>query len=100
MKCIFSVFQDESYSVVIEKNCAYIKYEDEIESLDVCSRDCFNTLISLFSLKEGWVSEDCINPIYIVEFFSDKGKEKYDFRSNVPSNFAFFSAFIYRLVGE
>ena len=52
MKCVFSVLSEDSYSVVIEDKKAYIEYDDDVQSLDVSSRDCFNTLISLFSLKE------------------------------------------------
>ena len=100
MKCVFSVLKDKFYSVSIENNRAYIECDNNVQSLNVSFRDCFNTLISLFSLKEDWVSEKCVNPVFKIEFINDDIKEEYAFKNEVPDNFNFFNAYINRLVGE
>lgn len=100
MKCVFSVLSDDSFSVVIETDKAYVEYVDEVQYLDVSSRYCFNTLISLFSLKESWISEKSGNPFYKIEFINGEYKEEYVFKDKFPSNFSFFNAYIYKLVGD
>jgi hypothetical protein len=88
-------------SVIIDTTKAILKLDDEEQILDVSSKDCFNTLISLFALKEKWefnTSRDCV---YTVIFNNKKDTETYSFSVNsLPDNWNVFLLYISRLVGE
>ena len=101
MKCEVSLIDDNYLvsSVIIEKDRVYLKKGKEKQSLNVNFRDCFNTLISLFSLKESWHQVNCLDPFYQVEFEWDGCSEIYNFGGELPSNFYIFLAYINKLVG-
>lgn len=98
MNCVFTVINKEIFStVVIEKDKVYLLDNNDKQVLDVESKTCFNTLISLYSLKENWEKKECLNVVYSVTFDSDT----YAFDSvSVPDNFYMFLGYISRLVGE
>ena len=100
MKCVYSVLLDRGYSVTIEKDKVYIQNNTEKQALDMDSKACFNTLISLFSLKESWENKKCDRPIYKIEFENKGNTEIYLFDSEVPFNFSFFQAYVHKLVGD
>ena len=102
MKCTYSMIDEVGlvFTIIIETNRAILKKGVEKQTLDVSPRDCFNTLISLFSLKDSWKNDICYNPFYQVEFVTDDVVEEYNFDSNVPDNFSLFQAYINKLVGE
>lgn len=72
------------------------------EKIDVITsfEDRFNTLVTLFSLKEDWDNnEDIIGKYKII--FKDNIEETYIFsEENLPSNFGMFYGFIARLLGD
>ena len=98
MKCVYSVKKDNIISsVVIKKDRVYFIENDERQSLDVDFKLCFNTLISLYSLKENWRKTKCIDPLYIINF----DDEEYCFDlNNLPDNFFMFVGYIDKLVGK
>ena len=102
MKCTYSVVGEEGIvsTVIIETNKVTLRKGKERQTLNVNSRDCFNTLISLFSLKDSWSINNCYNPFYQIEFVSNDIVEEYNFDSNVPDNFSLFQTYINKLVGE
>ncbi len=98
MKCIFITNDKEIFStVVIEKDKVYLMNYNDKQVLDVDSKTCFNTLISLYSLKESWKKKECTNVTYRITFENDS----YEFDGvNLPDNFYMFLGYISRLVGE
>lgn len=102
MKCTYSIVGEEGIvsTVIIETNKVTLKKGKEKQTLGVSPRDCFNTLISLFSLKDSWNIENCYHPLYQIEFVNDDVVEEYNFDSDVPDNFSLFQAYINKLVGE
>lgn len=100
MKCIYSVLKNDFYRVVIEKDIVYIEDRYERKELSVSKNDCITTLFSLFSLKENWISEECDDPIYKIDFINGEKVCEYTFESMVPSNFYFFSSFVVNLIGD
>ena len=102
MKCTYSIVGEEGIvsAVTIETNKVILKKGRERQILNVNPRDCFNTLISLFSLKDSWNMSNCYHPFYQIEFVNDDIVEEYNFDSNVPDNFSLFQAYIAKLVGE
>ena len=103
MKCKYYVFGDNNsgYSICIDANSLILQKNGEIENLSASEAQCFNTLISLFSLKNNWIKKDCLNPIYRVDFECDGKKEIYVFDiASVPSNWLMFVGYISKLVGD
>lgn len=98
MKCVFCINNREIFStIVIEKDKVYLLDNNDKQVLDVDSKTCFNTLISLYSLKESWQKKECLKWVYKISFENDV----YEFDGvNVPDNFYMFLAYISRLVGE
>lgn len=87
--------------VVIEKGRVVIGEKDNEEVLNVDFKECFNTLISLFALKNSWEKEECVNPIYQVNFIKEEQKEKFQFSiENLPDNWSMFLSYISKLVGD
>lgn len=98
MRCVFSVNNSGIFSsVVVEKDKVYLLSNNEKQVLDINSKTCFNTLISLYSLKESWKRKECIDVKYKINF--DNELYKFD-GIDVPDNFYMFVAYINRLVGE
>ena len=98
MKWIYEVRDDFSTSIVVIEKDKVILYENGVqEILDVDLSKCFNTLISLYSLKEDWKKTSNLNYIYRISF--DKEVYEYDL-SDIPENFLMFISYINRLVGE
>ena len=56
MKCKYFVISNNKLvsGVFIDSSKVVIKTEETEQTLDVTSKVCFNTLISLFSLKDSW----------------------------------------------
>jgi hypothetical protein len=103
MKCKYFVISNNKLvsSVLIDSSKVVIKTEDKEQTLDVTSKVCFNTLVSLFSLKDSWSHVSCKEPIYQIEFDDNKGKDVYTFDINcIPSNFSMFLGYISKLVGD
>lgn len=102
MKCTYSVVGEEGlvFTAIVETNKVTLKKGNEKQTLDVNPRDCFNTLISLFSLKDSWCMNNCYHPFYQIEFVNDDVVEEYNFDSDVPDNFSLFQSYIDKLVGE
>ena len=101
MKCVYSIVGENEFvfNVIIETNKVVLNKRNEEQSLDVDAKECFNTLISLFSLKDSWELRACSNPLYKIEFEKDGEIEIYTFDSNIPENFDLFQAYINRLLG-
>lgn len=101
MKCeIISFNYNSSYRIVVEINKVYIEDMEERQVLDIDSKTCFNTLVSLFSLKEKWVKKEIYTPLYKVIFEQNRKVEIFEFGIDVPENWDFFIAYIRKLVGE
>lgn len=103
MKCKYFVISNNKLvsGVFIDNSKVIIKREENEQTLDVTSKVCFNTLISLWSLKDNWSQVSCKEPLYQIEFEDDKGKNFYAFDANsIPSNFPMFLSYISRLVGD
>lgn len=103
MKCKYFVISNNKVvsSVFIDSSKVVIKTEENEQTLDVTSKVCFNTLISLFSLKDSWPRFSCKEPIYQIEFEDNKGKKVYQFDFNcIPENFPMFLGYISKLVGD
>ena len=101
MKCEFVSFDDGIISkVIIEVGKICINEGKEEQVLEIDSKTCFNTLISLFSLKEKWKKEEIVNPLYKVCFEMNGKIDVFEFEIDVPENWGFFMAYISRLVGE
>jgi hypothetical protein len=103
MKCEYFVTRSGGYisSIVIEKDNVYLKEGNEKQVLDVDSKQCFNTLISLYSLKSSWINSECLRPIYKVCFEEQGECNIYNFDVNsLPENWLLFMAYINKLVGD
>jgi hypothetical protein len=68
------------------------------EIIDCSKEDRINTLISLFSCKEKWSSNDISNPKYDLYFEANGDIQRYSFDKGLPSNWLLFNAYINRLV--
>ena len=81
MKCKYFIISNNKLvsSVLIDSSKVVIKTEDKEQTLDVTSKVCFNTLVSLFSLKDSWPLISCKEPVYQIEFEDSKGKMIYQF---------------------
>lgn len=103
MKCTYIIFDDIDgfKKIEISKNEVSIYSEDDKITLDVDSMTVFNTLISLFSLKDSWKKKSAFNEIYWVIFENGVEKEEYKFNiNNLPDNWLLFISYINRLVGD
>jgi len=103
MKCKYTIMRNGGYisSVDIENDKIYVEEGNEKQVLDIDSKTCFNTLISLFSLKSSWSSTWCYKPVYQIEFENKGVKEVYEFdASSTPDNWLMFVGYIGKLVGE
>ena len=103
MKCKYYVIGDNGFTfcAFIDNNGVGISRGNEIQMLGVAQKKCFNTLISLFSLKNNWNKKDCENPVYKIVFENGEKQDVYFFdASNVPNNFVMFTNYISKLVGE
>lgn len=103
MKCKYFVISNNKVvsSVFIDSSKVVIKTEENEQTLDVTSKVCFNTLVSLFSLKDSWAFISCKEPVYQIEFEDNKGKKVYQFDFNfIPENFPMFLSYIAKLVGD
>ena len=98
MKCSYRVL-DGCFGVYIDERGVWIEKDGKVNFRDISFANCFNNLISLFSLKEEWENKKCLKPIYQISFEKEK-KETFVFGENVPSNFSLFLAYIHKLVGE
>ena len=97
MRCVFSVNNGNVFSnVVIEKDGVCFINNNGKQVLDVDSKTCFNTLISLYSLRERWKKIECFAPVYKISFENEI--YEFDF-NNLPDNFCLFLSYISRLVG-
>ena len=103
MKCKYFVISNNKVvsSIFIDSSKVVIKTEENEQTLDVTSKVCFNTLISLFSLKDSWSFVSCKEPVYQIEFEDNKGNNVYQFDFNcIPENFSMFLSYIAKLVGD
>lgn len=101
MKCEFVSFDTGLVSkIIIEIGKVYISEGEEEQVLDVDSKICFNTLISLFSLKDSWEKRKCPSCLYQVSFKNGGKIEIFKFDNKLPNNWSLFMSYISRLVGE
>ena len=103
MKCEYFVIREGGFisRVVIETGKVTLNEEGNEENLDVDFKESFNTLISVFSLKNSWKKEKCFNPVYQVNFVKENCKETFQFEvENLPDNWSMFLAYISKLVGD
>lgn len=103
MKCKYYILGDDGLvsGVSISTNEAEITRGNERQILSASNKECLNTLICLFSLKNNWNKEECYEPVYKVVFENGNKQEVYFFDvSNVPDNFVMFQGCIDKLVGE
>ena len=103
MKCKYYVLGDNgfTFSVFVDGNSIEISKGNEMQMLNSSKKECFNTLISLFSLKNSWDKKDCSNPVYKIVFENGERQDVYFFDAcNVPNNFVMFTNYINKLVGE
>lgn len=68
------------------------------EVIDSSKEERINTLISLFSCKEKWNSNQVNNPKYDLYFEADGNIERYSFNNGLPLNWLIFNAYINRLI--
>ena len=85
--------------ICLNKDKLEIKSFDDVLLVDCTYKDRLNCLLTLFTFKEDWVSEDCDNYIYKVKFDNNGDVDVYCF-NNVPSNFNLFMGHLVRLIGE
>ena len=103
MKCTYTIINNRGLlnSIVIERDKLFIIEGENKQQIDASSEKCFNTLISLFALKESWINRrPCKHPLCIVQFESNNKVEIFKFNNDMPDNFSFFVAFISKLVGD
>lgn len=100
MKCVFSVLADDGYTFIIENDKVCFCDDGNIKTLNVDRKSCFNTLVSLFSLKESWKASECENPLYKIVFYNGDKNEEFLFDLVAPFNFSLFTGYISRLVGR
>lgn len=86
--------------IYLDKDELKIKSFDDVLVVDSTYKDRLNCLLTLFVLKEDWVSEeDSDGYVYKVCFDNNGDIDMYYF-NNVPSNFNLFLGHLVRLIGE
>ena len=68
--------------IVIDNKGVYIEDRKEKQIIDVDSKECFNTLASLYSLKENWNKEKCERPVFKILFEEALTTQVYSFNLN------------------
>lgn len=103
MKCEYFMIRDDGFicRVIIEKGKLIIKKENNEQVFEVDLKESFNSLVSLFAIKNSWKKEVCVNPIYQVNFVKEDEKEIFQFNiETLPDNWSMFLAYVSKLVGD
>ena len=88
--------EQDSYVISLSSEEMYVESMGKSLKINTKYEDRVNALISLFSCKNSWISED--NGYYQVTFILKDNKEEYEFK-NVPDNWELFMAYITKLAG-
>lgn len=91
--------EDFSKFIYIDEHEVFIQENDEKQVIETSYKDRFNTLISLFGLKNNWKNNSEGSPLYEIVFENNDNKEYYSF-SNIPDNFMMFMGYVVKLVGD
>ena len=100
MRLVMKINAPESASTIIniDEECVYIESSSDKLLIDTKYEDRFNTLISLFALKNEWSTSSDYS-MYEILFEKDGNIENYSF-NEVPDNWLLFNSYIVRLVGD
>lgn len=100
MRLVMKINAPESVSTIIniDEECVCIESSSDKLLIETKYEDRFNTLVSLFALKNEW-SKSSDHSMYEILFEKDSDVEKYSF-NEAPDNWLLFNSYIVRLVGN
>jgi len=101
MKVVIKLNFKETFSkfIYIDEQEVFIQENNERQIIETTYRDRFNTLISLFGLKNNWKNSKDSVPLYEIMFDNNDEQDYYTF-SSTPDNFMMFMGYIAKLVGD
>ena len=91
---------EQSKIFFLDEDSFFAEENDKRINFDSTYEQRFNTLISLFSMKNGWKSEECLNPTYEVVFEDKDNIDSFSFCEEMQSNWFFFNSYIANLMGD
>lgn len=102
MKFKMKVHLNESSTKIfnLDEESFYVEEEGNKLCFNNTYEDRFNTLISLFSLKNEWVKDENKKGVYELIFENNENVDLYNFSDEFPDNWFLFNSYIYNLVGE
>lgn len=85
--------------IYLDENEIWIQEADNKQLIDSNYKDRFNSLLSLFVMKNDWNVLKSNNPICEIMFEKEENVQVYKF-DEVPDNFNMFMGYLSRLVGD
>ena len=101
MKVVVKIVVAEGYDkfISLDEDEMWIEEANNKVLINCDYKDRFNSLISLFMLKNEWNLEEVIGPLYEVVFENNGVVEHYNFKE-APDNFGMFMGYLVRLAGD
>ena len=84
----------------LDEETFYVEEDGERLHFNSSYEERFNTLISLFTIKNEWVNEVNVGGEYELMFENNGKMECFSFSSELPDNWFLFNSYLYNLVGD